>query len=198
MKSKIMDDSPTQASDYLRRKAKELNVEDVAFHVLNHPRFFLWSGSSKPNQHHYGKHGLIVHTAEVAHLCHINNLVFKSSIDDRWLYLAALFHDCGKMWDYEPLSENYETWGSTSHKRQVHHISRSALIWHEATLNHKVEGLTQSIIDDILHAILAHHGQRDYGSPVAPNTQLAWMLHLCDGISARMYDAGQWDGVKDK
>ena len=42
--------------------------------------------------------------------------------------------------------------------------------------------------DEVLHAILSHHGRREYGSPVSPSTRIAWLLHLCDSISARMFD----------
>lgn len=33
-------------------------------------------------------------------------------------------------------------------------------------------------------------------SPVAQKTRVAWLLHLCDGISARMDDAETLDVVK--
>jgi 3'-5' exoribonuclease len=60
------------------------------------------------------------------------------------------------------------------------------LIWNQLAIENKE---TQQTIDNVLHAILAHHGSREWGSPVVPLTKLAWMLHLCDGISARMDDA---------
>jgi len=50
--------------------------------------------------------------------------------------------------------------------------------------------------DKVLHAILAHHGCREAGSPVAPKTREAWLVHFCDGISARMDDADTWDIIK--
>ena len=52
------------------------------------------------------------------------------------------------------------------------------------------------IQEDVLHVILSHHGNRLAGSPVAPKTREAWIIHLCDGISARLYDADTWDVVK--
>lgn len=161
--------------------------------IINDEKFFIWSGSSKPYQHHYGKHGLIIHTAEVVSLCLENNSNFVYGINTNELFYAALFHDLGKMSDYSPVEgTDYREWESTHHKRHIHHISRSAIIWHDfATKNNIPE-------DNVLHAILAHHGQREWGSPVGPNTKLAWMLHLCDGISARMCDAESWDQVQQK
>lgn len=192
---------PEAAFDYLRTASDLFGVRELANHVLNDWRFPLWSGSSKPHQHHYGKGGLVVHTAEVAKLCIENNKLFGSMIPEKNLFLAALFHDAGKMWDYEPIEivgkeKEYKEWQGTSHKRHIHHISRSAFVWKEAADAWPIELLNQDSIDEIVHAILAHHGQREWGSPVSPNTKLAWMLHLCDGISARMDDAERWDRYK--
>jgi 23S rRNA maturation-related 3'-5' exoribonuclease YhaM len=48
----------------------------------------------------------------------------------------------------------------------------------------------------VCHAILAHHGTREWGSPIAPLSRVAWLVHLCDNLSARMYDAETLDIVK--
>jgi 3'-5' exoribonuclease len=168
--------------------AKSLGVESLSETVLADPRFLVWSGSSKPNQHHYGKGGLAQHTWEVAHLCLQNNKMFtklEKGVTDQRAFLAALYHDAGKMWDYSPLDLDHKDWQGNEHKRRIHHISRSALVWHDAA---EKGGVAAEMHDDILHAILSHHGAREWGSPVSPATRLAWLLHLCDGLSARMDD----------
>jgi 23S rRNA maturation-related 3'-5' exoribonuclease YhaM len=182
-----------RSRDAIINCANNIDAHDETYDVINNENFFIWSGSSKPYQHHYGKHGLITHTAEVIKLCILNNITMDADIDRKELFYAALFHDLGKVNDYAPVDGmDYQEWESSDHKRHIHHISRSAIIWHDfATKNNIPE-------DAVLHAILAHHGQREWGSPVGPNTKLAWMLHLCDGISARMYDAETWDQVKVK
>lgn len=185
--------SPETAIKYIHKTADELGIGYIASEVTADPRFPVWSGSSRKEQHHYGKHGLVRHTAEVIQLCLANNALMGESISKRELFLAALFHDCGKMWDYD-------WWYSTSHKRKIHHISRSAIQWNLAAEKWDlakpatIEDFVKSIdVDEVTHAILAHHGQRAWGSPVAPKSGLAWMLHLCDGISARMNDCDTWD-----
>jgi 3'-5' exoribonuclease len=200
-----------ESIEYLRLTARKFEVESLCEVILNDERFPIWSGSGKPMQHHYGKGGLAIHTAEVVKLCLANNesLGDFPMIDARQMFLAAFFHDVGKMWDYAPddnpklENPDYQNWVGTSHKRHIHHISRSALVWQESItayckkyLNGKPKWLTDTYIDEVLHAILAHHGLRQWGSPVMPNTRLAWMLHLCDGISARMNDADKWDQTK--
>lgn len=149
-------------------------------------KFETWSGSGKSHHHHYGKSGLIKHTSEVVELALNCNKTVAASLNERELFLACLFHDIGKIYDYEPIDSYFATWRETDHKNKIHHISRSAMIWNQLAIENKE---TQQTIDNVLHAILAHHGSREWGSPVVPLTKLAWMLHLCDGISARMDDA---------
>jgi 3'-5' exoribonuclease len=195
--------------DFLKFHADRLGVTDLCRPILESEKFPIWSGASKPFQHHYGTGGLCKHVAEVVRLCFLNNDALGKPVDERQLFLAALFHDVGKMWDYESVTKldeegnQYTTWQGASHKRHVHHISRSALVW-QSCVDHLPATfpkndyfyLTPQYVDEVLHAILSHHGQREYGSPVAPNTKLAWMVHLCDGISARMDDAEKWDHIK--
>lgn len=178
----------------LINRANILGVYDIASVVIDDPRFELWSGSSKKHQHHYGKGGLIQHTCEVVELCFVNFNLLKLDIDPIELYTSALFHDCGKMWDYEPVDKSYNVWVGTEHKRTIHHISRSALVWNSAVATHNSKYIKYA--DSVTHNILSHHGQREWGSPVMPKTKAAWLLHLCDGISARMNDADKWDFVK--
>ena len=176
-------------------------IYDISKIVLEDNRFPVWSGSSKPFQHHHRKGGLAEHTFEVVDLCLKNNDYYNQSRfkDDKTckpslLFLAALFHDCGKMWDYtfETKEDGTEVIGSSEHKRNIHHISRSGIVWMEAS----AKILPDNERDEVLHAILAHHGRREWGSPVAPKSRMAWMLHLCDGISARMDDCDKCDMVK--
>ena len=157
------------------------------------PQFEYWSGSGKPVHHHYGDGGLAKHTNEVIHLMASSATVLNLPIDPDILFLAGLFHDIGKLWDYGICGKDFRgdnVWIKTKHARNIHHISRSALVWSKAVDNTQ---LYKEEHDEILHAILSHHGQREWGSPVAPNTKLAWLLHLCDGISARMNDCEKLD-----
>lgn len=198
---KFTEADATQALDYLKYKALELGISELINEFFTPTvigcRFPIWSGSSKPNQHHYGKHGLVIHTTEVVKLCLANRELLQVNIDERQIFLAAIYHDVGKMWDYSPTDSTHEEWTGNLHKRKIHHISRSALVWQRvAETKGKKDYLTEEFADDVLHSILAHHGLREWGSPVMPYTKLAWLLHLCDGISARMNDADTRDAVK--
>ena len=188
---------------YLRLKAKNLGKEvlKVCNPILVDPRFVQWSASTKAWQHHYGEGGLVTHTADVVGLCLFLNGYYDEqyTVDTIELFFAAFFHDLGKMYDYEPV--NYSpvdgfknaNWQGTEHKRLIHHISRSGLIWNE--MARRSQPIYDKYHDKVLHAILAHHGMRERGSPVAPKTRVAWLVHHCDSISARMNDADTLDIV---
>jgi 23S rRNA maturation-related 3'-5' exoribonuclease YhaM len=98
----------------------------VSRQLLEQAQFDIWSGSSQPHQHHYGKGGLAQHTLEVAELCLTTNAYYKplgKSCEDGPLFMAAVFHDAGKMYDYQPVNHTeYKQWEGTKHKRLIHQI----------------------------------------------------------------------------
>lgn len=184
--------------EIIRDRASRLNCKDALDELLiKYPQFEWWSGSHQEGLHHYGDGGLAKHTSEVIELglSAILTLNLIQKADQVEFFLAALFHDTGKMFDYK-LVEGVPIgvagrWAATEHRRLIHHLPRSLMIWHDVAQNPKYE----SYHDPVAHAILAHHGQREWGSPVAPKTRVAWMLHLSDSISARMNDADTLDVV---
>lgn len=175
------------ASDIDLENIQDGNVVKLALHILDNPKFQYCSGSSHPNLHHYGTGKLIEHTYEVVKTCLvISDQYPQYNIDIVELFLSALYHDFGKIYDYELFEGE---WISTKHKYKIHHISRSCLLWNEALSKLNLDGnFIRKYRDLITHNILSHHGKREWGSPVEPQTKVAWLLHLSDSISARLYD----------
>ena len=157
---------------YLRTLADELGVREMTDDLIGTEKFQLHSG------------------------CALD----LDDIDKRLLFLAALFHDAGKQYDYYRITtpkhpfakEKIVQWKNTEHKRKIHHISRSGILWSKAADKY---GVSEEDHDQVLHCILSHHGRRDCGSPVSPKGKMAWLLHLTDSISARMDDADQLDFI---
>ena len=187
-----------------RAQCVNIKAEIVLAYLLKeYPRFAYWSGSHNEILHHYGQGGLAQHTSEVLELgFSCRSLLHKESeVDAMEYFFAALFHDTGKMFDYDIYGDQKNEqgelvnprWEPTEHRRLIHHLPRSVLIWHD--IISKYPDLNDRYHDSVVHAILAHHGRREAGSPVAPKTAVAWLLHLCDGISARMDDCDTLDIV---
>lgn len=188
---------PTYA-ELTRAMAVKMGVVQVHDEfIYQYPDFYEWAGSHNKMLHHFGRGGLGRHTWEMIdagmHLIPILNQCGK--IDPREYFMAALFHDSGKMYDYQPKDKLFIEWESTPHKRLIYHLPRSCIIWHD--IIGKFSELSDMYHDTVLHAILAHHGAREFGSPVAPRTRTAWLLHLCDSLSARMDDCDTLDVVKN-
>jgi 3'-5' exoribonuclease len=191
--------TPDEQITILRDWAQGLDVGLVADHVLLNEQFKEWSGSTD-KKHHSRQHGLLEHTYEVAMICKKNMMFYYGQINIQVLFLSAIYHDFGKLWDYEkvivPPTYWYEKeeigWVKAPHNRKVHHVSRSAIEWSKVADKFNIDLKTH---DEVLHCILSHHGLREWGSPVFPKTKEAWLLHLSDQMSARMDDCGRIDLV---
>lgn len=171
----------------LQKAAYVLGVKELCDPVLMDERFPLWSGSPHKDIHHYGDGGLVKHTYEVATLVLKTGNFYKHEmgqpINVKELFVSAVWHDYGKIWDYEKTPEG--VWQSAEHKYKVYHIVRSALEWEkmkETAIKYNVSH------ENVLHNILSHHGQFQWKSPTQPQTQEAWILHLSDNMSARVND----------
>lgn len=170
---------------YLYDLSKRIKVSPyLVERVLDDPRFASQTGSEFPNTHHYGVGGLLQHTREVIDLALNTNAILKCGVSDKLIFIAALWHDYAKIFDYEILANGAII--STGYKRLIHHISGSAIEFQKFcyTFDPKHALLSESEIEEVTHAILAHHGRRDLGSPVSPGTPLAWLIHLADSSSA--------------
>ena len=137
--------------------------------------------------HHAYTGGLVVHTVEVAEIA----LQIAASTDDHTnamlnrdiLLTAALWHDYCKIHEYTEVNGEW-IYSTDNYNRRIGHITGSVLAFlvrAEAGCNN----ITQPTLDAITHAMLAHHGPvREWGSPVAPQTIEALILHQADMLSA--------------
>lgn len=160
-----------------------LEFTKLTDYVLKNENFRIWSGSHNANLHHHGDGGLAQHTLEVVELSLQNNRYYNFAVGEHKVFLAALYHDFGKLWDYEKTAAG---WVKTKHKLAIGHLCRSAIEWE--VISRKVIPTSDDWRQEITHAILAHHGLKEWGSPAQPQSQLAWILHLSDMMSARMDD----------
>jgi 3'-5' exoribonuclease len=123
--------------------------------------------------HHAWVGGLLEHTLAVVRLCSF--LVGEHPELDRDLLLtAAILHDVGKATAYTagPILD------LTDEGKLIDHVVEGALIVQTAIDG--IEGFPQGQRNRLLHAILAHHGALERGSPVQPKTLEAVALHHAD------------------
>ena len=127
--------------------------------------------------HHAFKGGLLNHTYELLHMLEGLYPTLPPLKIERCI-IAILFHDYGKLKEYD---ENME---GTKYMYLMGHTYISAHVLHNK-LNAAGIGNEETI--RIVHCVLAHHGQLEYGSPVVPCTQEALVVHYIDNLSARTY-----------
>ena len=128
------------------------------------------------NMHHAFPGGLLNHTHQMLHMLEGLYPVLPYPIKVERCILAILFHDYGKVYEY---NHNGDT---QPDMYLLGHIYISA---------HKLQNVLEDKeiptdeVKRIIHCVLAHHGQREYGSPVLPCTQEAAIVTYLDNISAK-------------
>lgn len=146
--------------------------------VLCDPRFVNAPGSHE--KHHAYRHGLLIHTAEVTSMALQSALAFPEA-DYDVLVTAAVFHDFNKIFDYTiDAAGKIE---KTRYRYLVRHLAGSHATFLQSVANASEDQLSRETVMMIEHAMLAHHGRFEWGSPVEPQTLEAHLLHNADVLS---------------
>ncbi len=115
-------------------------------------------------------------------------------LDKDLLITGALLHDIGKIIEYEVAGDfRYSLQG-----KLVGHISLGASLVEKWIGT--IPGFPERLALEVIHIILAHHGQLEYGSPKAPATAEALVIHFADDLDAKLdmiRDAGAGEGTEE-
>jgi 3'-5' exoribonuclease len=97
---------------------------------------------------------------------------------------AALLHDVGKVATLPRVAGG----ALPEEGFQLDHVTRGVLMTQVAAA-HLSTGVSEERLANLLHAIAAHHGTREWGAPVEPRSVEAWLVHVADVAEARLW---QW------
>ncbi|RYG68177.1 HD domain-containing protein [bacterium] len=134
------------------------------------------------NMHHNYRGGLLEHSGEVALLCE-RLAGALPHIDRDLLVCAALLHDIGKI---EEMECDFNT-GKISYTHAgtlVGHIVLGSCI--VANAAEKLDGFPSRLKHELMHLILSHHGEPEYGAAKRPMCAEALILSQCDNLSAKI------------
>lgn len=135
--------------------------------------------SAAKTMHHNFIGGLLEHTVSVTRLCAY--LAENYPVLDRDLLLtAAMFHDVGKLAEISAFPENDYTDGG----QLLGHIFIGA-DWLSKRMD-KLGCFTVKRKNELLHCILSHHGELEYGSPKKPELAEALALSMADNLDAKL------------
>ena len=163
----------TITEPHLRKLAEKYFVEDTGF-IAEFKQH-----SAAKSVHHAFVGGLLQHTLAVAKICSFVAACYPV-IDRDLLITAALFHDIGKVWEISEFPSNEYT---DEGQLLGHIFLRAELVGKEAAL---IPGFPKTLVAELQHCILAHHGELEYGSPKKPAMAEALALAYADNMDAKL------------
>ncbi len=175
-----------QLNTFIEDVADE-NLRQLLFRIFSDPeveRLFKVAPAAR-SMHHAFRSGLLEHTVSVATAAKM--LAPHYGADQDLVVAGALLHDLGKVWELE-LGPSIEY---TDDGRLLGHLPMEVLF-----VERKIGELEHFPAETrrlLLHILLAHHGEFEYGSPRRPKTPEALLVHMVDNLDSKM--AGMWEAI---
>lgn len=173
-------------NEYLKTLAENYFLEDkvAAKRFANH--------SAAKAVHHGFIGGLLEHTVSVTRLC--DYIAKNYPVVNRDLLLtAAMFHDVGKVQELSTFPEN----DYTDAGQLLGHIYIGAEL--VGKLASEIEGFPEKLKHELIHCILAHHGELEFGSPKKPALVEALALSMADNLDAKLETMTElFNGTEEK
>jgi 3'-5' exoribonuclease len=146
------------------------------------------------NYHHARRGGLVEHIAQMMRTGDAVTAVYPAL--NRDLLLAGiLFHDSGKLWENCFPKESF-IMPHDFRAELIGHISMGVelvnRLWQR--LKERTEFSSWNLLSPdsdlvrlhLIHLVAAHHGEKEFGSPIEPKTPEAMTLHLIDNLDAKL------------
>ncbi len=162
------------------------HLKELLKRFFNDPEFmekFKMAPAAKANHHAYIG-GLLEHTLNVTELC-ISIASRYKEVNFDVLITGALLHDIGKVEEYS----YFPRIDRTDIGRLLGHL----VIGYEMILRKIREmrnfrgGFPEDLKLQILHLVISHHGELEWGSPVRPMTLEAQILHFADNMDSKVW-----------
>ena len=163
----------TIRNENLRKLAAGFFMNDAAF-----IKEFCAHSAAK-SVHHSFVGGLLEHTLSVVKMCDYFCKQYPALNRDL-LLTAAMFHDIGKTKELSSFPEN----DYTDEGQLVGHIIIGAQMVTEQIRT--IPGFPKKLENELIHCILAHHGELEYGSPKKPALIEELALNLADNADAKL------------
>lgn len=146
-------------------------------------RFCTWPAARR----HHGavRHGLLDHSLRVAALAWRIAAAYSPDVplcDMDLVQAACLLHDVGKVRTLPPIAGG----AIPETGEMLDHVTLGVLMI-RAAAERAEPAMEADRLERLLHAILAHHGQKEWGAAVEPHTAEAWLVHLADLAESRLW-----------
>lgn len=173
-------------NEYLKTLAENYFITDkeAAKAFANH--------SAAKAVHHGFIGGLLEHTVGVTRMC--DYIAKNYPVVNRDLLLtAAMFHDVGKVQELSTFPEN----DYTDAGQLLGHIYIGAEL--VGKLASEIPEFPEKLKHELIHCILAHHGELEFGSPKKPALVEALALSMADNLDAKLETMTElFNGTEEK
>jgi 3'-5' exoribonuclease len=166
----------------------EPHLHQLVIKILEEHEALLMKMPAAQNLHHSYTAGLIEHVwsmTKVAGVLVDHYASYYSHLNpplDKDVVIAAIvLHDIGKLREltYHPVEARYTKEGCL-----IGHVLMGRDMVRETART--IEGFPEETLLLLEHAILAHHGKREFGAPVLPQTLEAILVSFVDDLDAKM------------
>ena len=178
---KSVDEMYEELTAYIRQISNKYLRQVLEFYYIKDEAFIkkFKAHSAAKTVHHGFSGGLLEHTLSVTRMC--DYFATSYSILNRDLLLSsAILHDIGKVKELSDFPDN----DYTDEGQLLGHIIIGAQMIHD--LIKEIPDFPLDLENQLVHCILAHHGELEYGSPKKPAMVEAVALNLADNTDARM------------
>lgn len=138
--------------------------------------------------HHAFPGGLLNHTHQMLDMLDGMYPHLAYEVKPERCVLSILFHDYGKVYEYNRQGET---------QPDMYLLGHIYIGAHKLQLELEKQGVDAEETKRIVHCVLAHHGTHEFGSPVVPATQEAILVNMIDNLSAKT-DAANGTGNLEK
>lgn len=160
-------------SEYFKKLLKSIFIENEEF-----KKDFKQHSAAK-TVHHSFIGGLLEHTLSVTRICDFFSKNYPF-LDRDLLISAALLHDIGKTKELSDFPQNEYT----DEGQLLGHIIIATQMVNDALKN--IPGFPKKKANELIHCILSHHGQLEFGSPKRPEIMEALALSFADNCDAKI------------
>lgn len=171
-----------------RENIQDPRVLELVTRILDRYDAALRRMPAASSMHHAFTGGLLEHIRSVTRLAvylakHYGRYYdeLNPPINPDVIVAAAILHDIGKLFEleYSPVSAKYTTPGCL-----IGHVVMGRDLVRKTA--EEIEGFPAETLLQIDHAILSHHGKREFGAPVVPQTIEALIVSYADDIDAKI------------
>jgi 3'-5' exoribonuclease len=187
------DDLYHKIVEFIEKCVDELPLKQLVLSLLTEHASLFKKMPAAQNFHHPYTAGLIEHVWSMTRIAswmadHYARYYhgLNPPLNKGVIVAATVLHDIGKLreLEYHPVEAKYTTQGCL-----IGHILMGRDMAREAAA--KIEGFPPETLLLLEHAILAHHGKREYGAPILPQTMEALLVSFIDELDAKMNAAAR-------